>query len=106
LTTSPPSCAECHEIWEFKKEKNSNIQPHLITQAEFNDLVRDLGLPKIKAQFLGSRLQQWKLIEQGESVVLEEEVVKQALYFSMDGDLVCVNDGCVLMEELPNSTCP
>ncbi|GBN02555.1 hypothetical protein AVEN_149091-1, partial [Araneus ventricosus] len=33
-------------------------QPHLFTQPELNDLVRDLELPKSKSQLLGSRLQQ------------------------------------------------
>ncbi|GBM45911.1 hypothetical protein AVEN_211973-1 [Araneus ventricosus] len=32
-------------------------QPHLVTQPELNDLVRDLELPKSKPQLLGSRLQ-------------------------------------------------
>ncbi|GBM22452.1 hypothetical protein AVEN_221515-1 [Araneus ventricosus] len=36
-------------------------QPHLVTQPEVNDLVRDLELPKSKSQLLGSRLQQWNL---------------------------------------------
>jgi endonuclease III len=31
---------------------------HRITQEELNDLIRDLGLPKSKAELLGSRLQQ------------------------------------------------
>ncbi|KAL4717512.1 hypothetical protein ACJJTC_000661 [Scirpophaga incertulas] len=33
-------------------------EPHMITQSELNDLVRDLNLPKYKAELLGSRLQQ------------------------------------------------
>ncbi|CAH0557740.1 unnamed protein product [Brassicogethes aeneus] len=32
---------------------------HLITTEDFNDLVRDLNLPKNKAELLGSRLKQW-----------------------------------------------
>jgi len=35
----------------------STVQPHLITEAEMKDTVRDLDLPKTKAQQLGSRLQ-------------------------------------------------
>ncbi|GBN32560.1 hypothetical protein AVEN_256006-1 [Araneus ventricosus] len=31
-------------------------QPHLVTQPELKDLVRDLELPKSKSQLLGSRL--------------------------------------------------
>jgi len=30
---------------------------HRITEEELNDLIRDLGLPKSKAELLGSRLQ-------------------------------------------------
>ncbi|GBN22052.1 hypothetical protein AVEN_241409-1 [Araneus ventricosus] len=41
-------------------------QPHLLTQPELNELVRDLELPKSKSQLLGSRLQQWNLLEKGE----------------------------------------
>lgn len=39
-------------------------EPHLITQSELNDLVRDLGLSKSKAELLGSRLQGWCLLSQ------------------------------------------
>ncbi|KAK4880623.1 hypothetical protein RN001_008769 [Aquatica leii] len=40
-------------------------EPHLLTQSELNDLVRDLQLPKTKSELLGSRLQQWNLLEKG-----------------------------------------
>ena len=36
---------------------------HRNTQEEFNDVVRDLDLAKSKAELLGSRLQQWKLLK-------------------------------------------
>lgn len=38
-------------------------EPHLLTQAEFDDLVRDLYLTKHMSELLGSRLQQWKLLK-------------------------------------------
>jgi len=37
---------------------------HQTTQAELNDLIRDLDLPKSKAELLGSRLQQWNLLKE------------------------------------------
>ena len=42
--------------------------PHLLNQLELNDLVRDLSLPKEKAELLSSRLQQWNLLEKGTKV--------------------------------------
>jgi hypothetical protein len=46
----------------------STIQPHLITQAELNDLAPDFDLPKTKARLVGSWLQQWNLPEKGVKV--------------------------------------
>jgi hypothetical protein len=37
--------------------------PKLFTQSELNDVIRDLGLPKDKAEFLGSRLKEKNLLE-------------------------------------------
>ncbi|KAL1516182.1 hypothetical protein ABEB36_000101 [Hypothenemus hampei] len=37
-------------------------KPHVITEQDFNDLIRDLNLPKSKVEILGSRLKQWNLL--------------------------------------------
>ena len=37
---------------------------HRITQEELNYPIRDLDLPKSKAELLGSRLQQWNLLKE------------------------------------------
>jgi putative ubiquitin-RnfH superfamily antitoxin RatB of RatAB toxin-antitoxin module len=37
---------------------------HRITQEELNDLIRDVDLPKSKAELLSSRLQQWNLLKE------------------------------------------
>jgi len=42
---------------DFTADLQSN-EFHRITQEELNDLIRDLDLPKCKAELLGSRLQQ------------------------------------------------
>jgi len=42
---------------------SSAPQPHILTQDELNDLIRDLELSKSKAELLGSRLKQLKLLE-------------------------------------------
>jgi len=38
-------------------------KPHRLSQAELSDLIRDLDLSKEKAELLGSRLQQWNLLQ-------------------------------------------
>ncbi len=43
-------------------DQESSSEPHLITKGELHNLVRDLELPKNKAELLGSRLQQWNLL--------------------------------------------
>ena len=79
----------------------STLQPHLIPQAELNGLVRDLVLPKTKAQLLGSLLQQWNLLEKGVKVSFYRKRQSNiAEYNSIDGDLVYCKDVCGLMEEL------
>jgi hypothetical protein len=37
---------------------------HWIAQEELNDLIRDFDISKSKAELLGSRLQQWKVLEE------------------------------------------
>ena len=43
-------------------QPTSSTAPHLISQEELNDLVRDLTLSKSQAELLGSRLQGWNLL--------------------------------------------
>ncbi|CAH1970640.1 unnamed protein product [Acanthoscelides obtectus] len=65
-------------------------QPHKITQSELNDLVRDLEL---KAELLGSRLQQWNLLENDVSVCVFRKRHKDLEpFFNMENNLVfCSN---------------
>lgn len=75
--------------------------PHLITQGELNDLVRDLDLPKTKAELLGSRLQQWNLLEKGVKVsIYRKRESTLTNFFAADGDLVFCHDIPGLMVEL------
>jgi hypothetical protein len=65
----------------------------LFTQSELNDVIRDLGLLKEKAELLGSRLKEKNLLAAGTSMCWyrsrEQEFTS---YFSQDGDLVyCCN---------------
>ena len=46
-----------------KKYVEEDVTPHLICQGELDDLIRDLNLSKQKSEILGSRLQQWNLLQ-------------------------------------------
>ena len=72
---------------------SSSSEPHLITQGELNDLVRDLELPKSKAELLGSRLQQWNLLAGDVRVSMFRDRQKDLVpFFFMEGDLVACNN--------------
>ena len=63
-------------------------QPHLLNQAELNDLVRDLGLSKNKSELLGSRLQGWNLLQQETSISVYRNRDKDMVqFFNIDNDL-------------------
>ncbi|KAJ8876620.1 hypothetical protein PR048_021065 [Dryococelus australis] len=51
-------------------ECTDNLEPNLITPTELNDLVRDLVIMKEKAELVGSRLQENKLLAVGTNVYL------------------------------------
>jgi hypothetical protein len=70
----------------------STTEPHLITQAELNDLVRDLE--RLKNQGWATWIK-WNFLQKGVKVSLWKK--RQA---NVDGDFVCRNDVCGLMEEL------
>ena len=72
---------------------STSSDPHLISQAELNDLVRDLDLSKRQAELLGSRLQGWNLLSSGTKISVfrsrHEDLTK---YFNQAGSLTfCSN---------------
>ena len=58
-SAEPPASTEPH----VTHGRSSVPQPHILTQDELNDLVRDLELSKGTAKLPGSRLKQWNLLE-------------------------------------------
>ena len=66
---------------------------HRITQEELNYLIRDIDLPRSKAELLGSGLQQWNLLK--ENVIISvyrkryEDLVQ---FFKIESGLVACND--------------
>ena len=56
-------------VMEYTYDPDSDIKkPHLISQAELDDLVRDLSLLKEKSELLGSRLKEWNLLQSIETI--------------------------------------
>jgi len=53
--------ADCDPTFEASF---SSSEPHLLTQENSNDLVRDFNLSKKQAGLLGSMLKGWKLLHQ------------------------------------------
>jgi hypothetical protein len=58
-TPQPPTSMDA----DFTADLQFN-EFHRNTQEELNDLLKDLDLPKSKAELLGSRLQQWNLLKE------------------------------------------
>jgi hypothetical protein len=74
---------------------------HRITQEKLNDLIRDLDLPKSKAELLGSKLQQWNLLKENVRISVyrkrHEDLVQ---FFKMERGHVACTDIDGLMQTL------
>lgn len=80
---------------EQDSDKDFSVQsdgPHLINQSELNDLVRDLNLSKVQAELLGSRLQQWNLLDHDTRISLRTRHASLLSFFKMEGDLCYCSD--------------
>jgi len=72
-----------------------------ITQEELNDLIRDLHLPKCKAELLGSRLQQWNLLKENVWISVYCKMYEDLVqFFKMERSLVACTNNDGLMQTL------
>ena len=93
----PPASTEPH----VSHGRSSVPQPHILTQDELNDLVRDLELSKRRAELLGSRLKQWNLLEKNVRISSFRSRHQQLVpFFRQKGDLVFCYDADGLMNAL------
>jgi hypothetical protein len=93
----PPVSTEPH----VSHGRSSVPQPHILTQDELNDLVRDLELSKSKAELLGSRLKQWNLLKKNvRNSSFRSRDQKLAPFFRKEDDLVFCYDVRGLMNAL------
>jgi len=69
------------------------IELHRITQEELNDIIRDLDLPKSKAELLGSRMQQWNLLKENIRISVSRKMHEDLIqFFKMERGLVACTD--------------
>jgi hypothetical protein len=99
-TTSSSSSSASTAVASCASDDSSKI-PHLLSQAELNDLVRDLGLSKQQGELLGSRLQGWNLLASSTRVShIRTRHRKLATFFKVQ-DSICYCDNVAgLMTEL------
>jgi hypothetical protein len=66
---------------------------HRITQQELNYLIKDFDLPKGKAELLGSRMQQWNILEENIRISVYRKIYKDLVqFFKMERGLVASTD--------------
>jgi len=91
-TTQPSTSTDA----DFTADLQSN-EFHRITQEELNALIRDLDLPKCKAELLGSRLQQWNLLKENVRISVHRKKYEDVVqFFKMETGL----DGCTGIDGL------
>lgn len=86
---------------DFVPTEIESSRPILMSQLYFNDLVRDLGLTKNKAELLGSRLSNLRLLEP--NVRITQQRVRSnelQVFFDTTGNLVYCKDITSVMEYL------
>ena len=86
---------------------SSSNEPHLLTQGDLNDIVRDLNLSKKQAELLGSMLKGWDLLRQDTKVCFyrgHHEELKD--FFSQEDGVVFCNDVCSVMDVLGHECNP
>ncbi len=86
---------------------SSSNEPHLLTEGELNDIVRDLKLSKKQAELLGSRLNGWNVLREDTKVCLyrgRHDEFKD--FFSQEDSEEFLNDVCSVMEVLGHEFIP
>ena len=97
---SSEECSVSEPCTSRNKEFVITTEPHLINESELNDLVRDLYLPKAKAELLAFRLKQWNLFQSDVKVCsFCTRQPSLAQFFSMKEGLVyCIDVGGIMQE--------
>ena len=79
----------------------SSSEPHLLSQGDLNDLVRDLNLSKKQSELLASRLKGWNLLQKESKVSFyRKRHCDFEQFFSLEDGVVFCNDVYSVVEEL------
>jgi len=79
----------------------SSSEPHLLTQGDLNDIVRDMNLSKKQAEPFGSRLKCWILLHQNTKVCFYHGHHEESKdFFSLEDGVMFCNVVCSVMEVL------
>jgi hypothetical protein len=99
--------SEMEQQSDAYEPEDDEKKPHMINQGELNDLVRDLGLTKKKAELLGSRLQQWNLLESKTKIShFRDRHTELAKFYDKKDNICFCADIQGLIEELDNEYIP
>ena len=80
---------------------SSLSEPHLLSQRDLNDLVRDLNLSKNQSELLASRLKGWNLLQKDTKITLyRKRHCDFEQFFSLEDGVVFCNDVYSVIEEL------
>lgn len=86
------------------EDNSGNSGTRLFSQGALHDLIRDLNLPKDKAELLGSRLKERNMLEEGVSTTTARHRHREfSTYFAMENNLCYCDDAESLMQQLCSS---
>ncbi|GBP78947.1 hypothetical protein EVAR_57898_1 [Eumeta japonica] len=107
VETEVPISSQNIDSDAFSECEIRETEPHLISQSELNDLVRDLQLSKSKSELLASRLQQWNLLAPDTRVTVYRNRSKQfAEYFESNDEYQYCRDVRGLFKSMDQSYDP
>lgn len=74
---------------EYQPEEEPDDTPHFPNQKEIDDLIKDLGLGKSKAELLTSRLKEWKIVDKSVKITAQRKRDEAYSRFYTYDEAVC-----------------
>ena len=107
MTDTSSSEESTSDMYGDMSVPDADNSPHLLGQAELNDLVRDLKLTKKKAELLGSRLQERNLLKPDTKIShFRSRHMNFSSFYSQEENICLCNDISGLMQEIGRSYDP